>query len=428
LNKKSIVQVASAILVVMLLVALPLVGCKAGAPKATKPAEVVVYAYGDLSGPLAPVSAPATAAMADVAAWYNAQGGIDGVPVRVVTRDTEYKLDMAIASYNTFREAQPKPLVMFTWGSAECEALASRYAEDEIVGYMFALTTKAIYPPAYMFPFAPGYVDTFGAFIDWVVDVWQKKTGMPVKLAFCTWDNSYGRSVLVDEAREYAKKRGVEIVAEEVFPMLYLDVTTQMTRIKAAGANWVYDNSLGQGPKVVSKAAKSLGILANDPYDTSPGKVRRATGPFPGGSDEATVRLAGDLAEGMIMLRAYASYAETDNKGIQFLDQLLQKNNRAGDQFRVAGYLAGTAGLYTAAETIKKAVAAGGWENLSGKAVKEQFEKTTDFDVLSLGKVSFTPDKHEPKKLKLYQVKGGKLIPITDYVVCPDLRPAEFRK
>jgi branched-chain amino acid transport system substrate-binding protein len=368
------------------------------------------------------------AAMADASAWYNEQGGIDGVPVRVVTRDTEYKLDLAIAAYNTFREVQPKPLVMFTWGSAECEALASRYAEDEIVGYMFALTTKAIYPPAYMFPFAPGYVDTFGAWVDWVVDVWQKKTGMPVKLAFCTWDNAYGRSVFAAEGKEYAKKRGVEIVAEEVFPTLYQDVTTQMTRIKGTGANWVYDNTLSHGPGVVSKAAKALGILANDPFDTSQGKIRRATGPFPGGSDEATVRLAGDLAEGMIMLRAYASYAETDNKGIQFLDQLLQKNNRAGAQFRVAGYLAGVAGLYTAAETIKKVVAAGGWENLNGKAVKEQFEKTTDFDVLSLGKVSFTPDKHEPTKLRLYQVQGGKLIPITEFVTCPDLRPAEYRK
>jgi ABC-type branched-subunit amino acid transport system substrate-binding protein len=251
---------------------------------------------------------------------------------------------------------------------------------------------------------------------------------MLVKLAFCTWDNAYGRSVFAAEGKEYAKKRGVEIVAEEVFPTLYQDVTTQMTRIKGTGANWVYDNTLSHGPGVVSKAAKALGILANDPFDTSQGKIRRATGPFPGGSDEATVRLAGDLAEGMIMLRAYASYAETDNKGIQFLDQLLQKNNRAGAQFRVAGYLAGVAGLYTAAETIKKVVAAGGWENLNGKAVKEQFEKTTDFDVLSLGKVSFTPDKHEPTKLRLYQVQGGKLIPITEFVTCPDLRPAEYRK
>ena len=72
------------------------------------------------------------------------------------------------------------------------------------------------------------------------------------------------------------------------------------------------------------------------------------------------------------------------------------------------------------AKMIKETVADKGWENLSGKTVKEQMEKTTDFDVLGLGKVSFTPDKHEPRKLKVYQVQGGKLIPITDFITCPD--------
>ena len=45
MNKSRIVQIAVAVFIVMAMVALPLVGCKAVQPKATKPAEVVLYAY-----------------------------------------------------------------------------------------------------------------------------------------------------------------------------------------------------------------------------------------------------------------------------------------------------------------------------------------------------------------------------------------------
>lgn len=432
MDKKSIARITGATVMLLLLVTLPVIGgCapeEAAPPAPTpvaKPSVVKLYGYGDLSGPLAPVSGPVVAAMSDCAKWYyEEKGGIDGVPVEIIARDTEYKLDLALSAYNTFREEKPKPLVFFTWGSAECEALKERFVEDEIVGFMYASTTVAIYPPGYMFMFTPSYTDHFGAFMDWVVDVWAKETGEKVKLGICTWDNAYGKAILVDECRDYAKKKGIEIVAEEVFPVTALDVNTQMTRIKAAGANWVYDNTLGHAPGVVSKSAADLGMLAADLDDTTPGMVHRATSPFPGGSSTATVFLAPEVTEGLIMNRALASWSETDNPGIQLALSIMEKNNR-GPEMRGSGYLSGIAGIYTVCEAINAAVDAVGWENLDGKAVKEQLEKFKDLDVLGLGKITFSVDKHEPRKVRIYQVQGGEILPITDYVTCPDLRPYE---
>ena len=129
-----------------------------------------------------------------------------------------------------------------------------------------------------------------GAFIDWVTEDWAKKTGEVVRLAILTWDSTYGKPIMVDETRDYAASKGVDIVYEGVFGMRDMMVDTQMTAIKAAGANWVYDNTLAHGPKVVSGAAAALGMLNQDLYDTTPGMTHRATNVA--GMDESSVMLA----------------------------------------------------------------------------------------------------------------------------------------
>lgn len=428
MNRKGTVRIAViTVTVLMLGVLIAVSGC---APKeagpGVKPSVVKLYGYGDLSGPIAPVSGPVVAAMSDMAKWYyEEKGGIDGVPVEIIARDTEYKLELAISAYNAFREEKPKPVIFYTWGSAEIEALKERFVEDEIVGVMYASNTAAIYPPGYLFMTTPGYTDHFGAFMDWVADVWAKDTKQKVKLGICTWDNAYGRAILVDECRDYAKKKGIEIVAEEVFPMTALEVSTQMTRIKATGANWVYDNTLATGPGLVSKGLADLGILATDLDDTRPGMVHRATSPFPGGSSTATVFLAPDVTEGLIMNRALASWSETDNSGVKIARSIMEKNNR-GPEMAVSGYLSGLEGMYLACEALNKAVDKVGWENLDGPAVKAQFEKFKDVDVFGLGKITLTADKHEPTKVRIYQVQDGEILPITGYMTCPDLRPYEY--
>ena len=57
----------------------------------------------------------------------------------------------------------------------------------------------------------PTYADLCGLFIDWLAETW-KGTEKP-KLAFLTWDSTYGKAVLYDEVMEYAAKKGVEVVA-----------------------------------------------------------------------------------------------------------------------------------------------------------------------------------------------------------------------
>ncbi len=426
MNRRKL-MVFGVIVVALALLVTPILGCaKPAAPPAAKPEKFIIHHFGDLSGPYAGITAPLVAGFNDFIAWYNAErGGVDGVPVDQMFRDTGGKLDAALAAYAAFKESKPYPVVMLIYGSAEAEALKERFVEDNIFCFSNSPGVKSLYPVGNQFSTIPGYSDSMGATIDWLADVWAKKTGQKVKLAILTWDNPYGRAILVDETRSYAKQKGVEIVYEGVFGLRDLDVSTQLTAIKAAGANWVYDNTLAHGPGVIHRSASALGMLNQDLYDTTPGKIHRATGPW--GMDESAVLAAGALANGVIGPRSFASWAMPEVEGVALAVASADKNNRTPKE-RVMGYLAVWGEVYTILHCVEKAAKEVGWDKLDGAALKAQFIKLKDYSPLGLTKYTFTADKPEPRATRIFQVQDGKLKPISDWVTCPDLRPAEYKK
>jgi hypothetical protein len=261
--------------------------------------------------------------------------------------------------------------------------------------------------------------------MDWLVNDWAKKTNQKPKLAILTWDSTFGRAIMVPEVRDYAKKVGVDLVYEGVYGVRELDVSTQMTAIKAAGANWVYDNTAAHGPKVVHQGAESMGMLNKSTYDTTPGKIHRASCVW--GVDESSVRLSGDLAEGMVGPRSWASWSMTDIEGIKILTTMADKHNRT-DYERVGGYLVASGIVYTLAECMNRIVKEQGWDKLSGETVRAEALKLRDYSPLGLSKLTYTPEKLEPTQTRICQVKDGKILAISEWVTCPDLRPAQYRK
>jgi len=419
----------STVIVASFLVSIVIVGCTPKpTPEIVKPDKLVIYGIGDFSGPYATITAPIVAGTNDALEWYNkTKGGVKGVPVEFVYRDTAGKLDLALSAYDDFMEAKPRPFVMMLFGASETEALHDRLIHDKVLTFTTAATVKGIYPPGYSFAMVPAYTDCFGGFIDWVTQHWAKETGQQVKLAILTWENPFGRAIMVPELRDYAKEKGVEIVAEETFALMDLNVTTQLTRIMAKGPNWVVDNTLGHGPGlVINRAAASLGILNQELYDTTPGKIHRFVGPY--GSDDSAVRLAVGPCDGMIGIRMVSSWVETDVEGVKLATEWFNAKNREPAE-KTLGYLGLWALTYTINHCMEKAVDEVGWEKLDGAAMRDQVIKLKNFSPLGgLMEFTYTADKPEPTKGRLYQVRDGKLYPITDRFTLPNLQPYAYRK
>jgi len=425
MNRKTcgnIYLVVSAVALVTVLI----VGC--ATPKAqlvTKPEKVIIYHFGDLSGPYAPITAAIVGGISDFLEWYNSEkGGVDGVPVEQVFRDTGGKVDAAVAAYTAFREAKPYPIVELLYQSAESEALRDRFIEDKIVSFTAGASPTCIYPPGYQFSMAPAYTDQIGAFMDWLVEDWAKKTGQKPKLAILTWDSTFGRAIMVPEVRDYAKQIGIDLVYEGTYGVRELDVSTQMMAIKAAGANWIYDNTAAHGPKVVHQGADGMGMLNKNLYDATPGTIHRGSCGW--GIDESSVNLSQELAEGAVGSRSYASWSMMDVEGIKILTALADKHNRS-DYERVGGYLVACGITYTVCHCMNKIVDEFGWDKLNGETVREEALKLRDFSPIGLSKLTYTPDKLEPRHTRICQVKDQKIIGITDWVTCPDLRPAQYK-
>lgn len=410
--------------IALMLVLMPIFGCKAPAPPVAKPEKVVIHHFGDLSGPYAAITASAVSGFKDFSEWFNTEGGgIDGVPIDDMFRDTGGKLDAALAAYAAFKESKPYPVVTVLYGSAESEALKERFVEDKIFCFTGGPSPAAIYPPGYEFSLVTSHTDSIGAWIDWVTSDWAKKTGQKVKLAILTWDSSFGKAILVPEVRDYAtKKKGIEIVYEGVYGVRELDVATQMVAVRKAEANWVYDNTAAFGPKVIHAAAEAMGMLNRDLYDTTPGKIHRASGLV--ATDESAVMLAGDLAEGSVGPRSYASWAMPEVEGIAMAIASADKHGRKSYE-RVLSYVASWCAVYAICHCMNKVVDEVGWDKLNGETLRAQFLKLKDFQPFGITRYTFTADKPEPRHARIFQVRGGKLLPITDWVTCPDLKPAQ---
>ena len=80
------------------------------------------------------------------------------------------------------------------------------------------------------------------------------------KIALVSEDSGFGKSGH-DQSLKVAANHGIEIVADEVYSPKDPDVTAQLTKVKnAPGVQAVFNFGFGQGPAIVTKNYKQLGI------------------------------------------------------------------------------------------------------------------------------------------------------------------------
>ncbi len=374
-----------------------------------KPEKLIYASIPDMTGPYAAIVGPAYAAFQDAAEYVNSTGGIRGVPVEVVVRDSAGKVDLGVNVYMQFREMNPRPAMIYGVVSGIGEAIKERLNEDKIPA-MWVCSTEVIYPAMYTFGAYPTYADLCGMFIDWLKDNWKEQRAP--RMAFLTWDTTYGKSVLQPEVMEYAKSKGVEIVATELYGVRDVDLTSQLTRIRAKNPDWIFTNTAGSGPVQVAKAVAEMGLKVG-----IAGSI---------GLDDSCLYIAKDVLEGAVTIHPFANWSETNNKGIQLMNSYIEKNKRK-PTYRTIMYPMGFTGMLVFKEVVERIVDKQGWNKVDGPTIKAELEKMTDFNALDIAVFSYTASRHSPLKARVFQVKGGKWVPISELRDCPDLRPAKFR-
>ena len=374
-----------------------------------KPEKLVYGVIADMTGPYAASAGPSNAAFMDAIEYVNSNGGVRGVPIEPVVRDSTGRTEMGINMYMQMREMTPRPSMVMVGISSIAEALKQRFDEDQIPAYCVT-SVPSIYPPGYIFGCMPLYASECALFMEWLSENWKEKRAP--RLAFLTWDSSLGKAVLTDEVFNYAKSKGIEIVAKELFGLRDMDVTSQMMRIRSKKADWIYQNTVSHGPVAIAKAAQAMGY-----------KVGIAGGDI---FDDSMLYISRDIFEGCVGIHCLASWAEKDNPGIKLMNKYLIKNKRK-PTYRSIMYPVGFSAILVFKEAVERVVDKHGWDKLNGATLKAEMEGLNNFDAGGIATFSYTKKRHAPNLARVFKIKGGQWRPISDFRACPDMAPKKFQ-
>ena len=383
------------------------------------------YHFGDLSGPLAGITGPLIHGFEDAISTINENGGIRGAEVEIEFTDTQSSVDEAVAAYDRYTSEDDNVLVMFTYGSGDGEALASRFVEDQIPNLAAGLSSVAFYGPesGYTFGYGPIYPDQFGLFLDWLSANWADQkpasAGDEINLAYISWPTAYGQAALTEESRAYAESLGVNIVAEEIFDVSpTADATTAILNAQAAGANVIYTNSLAFGPAAILNGLGALGL--RDEF-------------FVGGNnwatDLATYAFVTDPALAVGFTSPFISewWTDTDVAGIETAHAIFAANERPASEQNV-GYLLTLAGVDIAVKAIEDAIDRVGFDNLTGEEVYNSLVMMGEYQPFDgVMRVNFNESDRSPHQAQIRQIQGGPdaFVVLQDWTDTPDLRPAD---
>jgi branched-chain amino acid transport system substrate-binding protein len=385
---------------------------------------ITIYHFGDLSGPLAAITAPLIHGAEDAVKAINDAGGLYGATLEVKFADTGGSAEEAVAAYDRFTSEDDNILVMITYGSGDVEALTQRFKEDKIPTLTAGLSSKAMYVDSgYVFGLGPIYPDQLGLTMSFLKENWATykpaEAGDEIKLAYISWPTAFGQGALTDESRAHLTELGIEVVLEEKYDVSpTADTTTAILNAQAAGANVIWSNTLAFGPAAILNDLNSLGlrdqfVVAADNW----------------AMDLATYAFVADPAYGVGLITPfpYLWWTDTDNAGVQYAQQVFEANARPAAEHNV-GYLLLVAGVDLAVDAITLAIDTVGYENLNGEAVHDALIALGPHEGLDgVLRVDYSNDSRSPHTSQLRMIQGGpdKFVVIQDWTDTPDLRPTK---
>ncbi len=374
-----------------------------------KPKEIVIGGIFDITGGTGAVGAPYAEGVRDYVKWINDHGGINGMKIKLLDTDYQYKIPQALAAYKTL---QGKAIAIQGWGTGDTEALSPLITRDKIP-YMSASYSEHLTDPSltpYNFLIGVTYADQARVALKFIKQQHEKmgKKGKP-KVCFIYNDTGFGRSPfftvkyrgkLFPAADAYAKKIGVDVVDTEVVALNALEATSQLLNMKKSGAEWAIVQET-KATATILKDAKKLGL-----------KTKFIA--LNWGMNKLFAKLAGDAAEGVYWTCPFGLWNDTNLPGVQLMRKV-SLTYHPNKKDRIVCYSQGFAAMYVMAEALKRAAAKG---DLSGVGVKNALESLKDFDTGGLtGPITFTKKSHKGSvSLRIYQFQKGKFVPVSDYI------------
>jgi len=349
----------------------------------------------DITGGTGDVGTPYAAGAREYIKYVNKQGGVNGKQIELIDVDYAYKIPQAVSAY---KEMTSKgAIAILGWGTGDTEAMAPMVAKDKIPYISASYSEHLVFDKTpYNFIAGASYSDQARLALQWIKDTWKDKSRAP-KVALLYNDTGFGRSPIQD-AEDFAKKIGVEIVDKEIIGLRDLDATTQLLNMQKKNADYAINQHTLMATATILKDAKKLGLKT---------KFIGLNWTF----SETLIKMAGDAANGFMAPMPFAFWTETNLKGVQLMHKV-HKEITGNDEPQTVNYTQGFLSAYLLVEALKMAGA-----NLTGENIKKVLE-TNKFDMMGLtADIAYKPEMRKPNiSAKMYVIKNGKIEPLTGYL------------
>ncbi len=387
----------------LVVLALVVAACRPQQEQAGDTGPIKIGAIFDLTGPTSDVGTPYAEGIKGYVEWLNANGGINGRQIELLSSDYGYKVDVAEQLYSQFVQ---QGIVAFQgWGTGDTEALRSRIAADQIP-FMSASYSHVLGNPKeapYNFLVGTSYSHQAVIALRWIMDDWKAQggEGMP-KVAILHHDSPFGRSPVKD-AQDFAAQNGIEIMA---LPLpRATDFTAELAQVQDFGASYIIVHTVSSQAAIVAKNIRDQGL--KDKF-----KVINLNW----ASDELFIELAGDAAEGVYMVQPFAP-PSAQVPGFQPIEEFLKSQ---GSSLAEKGlhYSQGWITMDIMVAGIRKVLEQG--QALTGANIKAALESLKDYDTGGITyPITFTPEDHWGNKgTHIYVVENGQMKRVTDdYII-----------
>ncbi|MGC9323427.1 MAG: ABC transporter substrate-binding protein [Desulfomonilia bacterium] len=328
------------------------------------------------------------------------KGGVNGQTLDLILVDTGYKIPEAVAAVKKFA-VQDKVDMIATWSTGAGIAVKPLIQKYKIPTINYSTGWEILEPPIdYMYlPFGSYKLDC-SAVLEYISAI--HTGGTPPKVGLLTWNNAYGRSIH-KPSMEYAKQKNIEIVAVEEFPPQTVDLTTEMLRLKASGAEYVFMQML---PAAIISALKSADRIGYDPV-------------FMGtwtSTDPDFFKMGKDLLRDRVKMQFPGGLPSDDTPGIQVLKELWQRYKTV-ESFDAAYWEGVVVGMIMERAFLRAQEKFG---EITPETVNKALETFTGEDFGGIvPPVTYTPEDHGASfTARIVQIhEDGSFTPLTNFFV-----------
>jgi len=358
--------------------------------------EIVIGGIFALSGKTSETCKPYVAGIIDCVKQINEKGGINGRAIRLVKADSSYFIGKAINGYKRLSK-ENSLLAVFTWGTANSEALAPLVQRDEIpaISASFAPSLTNTSKAPYSFITGATYLDQF----HWALKYIKSKantTDRAQKIALVYSDTSFGRSAFFPTGIITASEMGIEIVDSIIIDIDSRENITHLEELKNMNADYL----------IVHDTAVSLAAILeklND-MDLNIGVIGLTWT-----MDETIFRHTVPKArDGFVAVVTHPFWSKENRNGVNTIYDYGKKYGQSREMLN-KNYILGYANMLILAHAIDQCKGA-----LTGKKIKESLENMKGYTVPGLGfEVNFKKKVHHPGAgIYFYTIKENGIYPL----------------